>query len=314
MGGRGSVAARRDVLLTFVTTVPASAPLVVRTVEIPEPGPLLHLLPATAPLAWVRSGEGVVGWGEAAHFETRGPSRFADADRWWRAVVAGAVVRDEVGLPGSGPIAFGSFGFADEPGTSTLVLPEVVAGHRDGRWWVTTVGLDGRLPPVASLPTPQASRRGGRVRFSDGSRSGVQWTGIVAEAVRRINAGGLEKIVLARDIVAESTHPVDLRQPLRRLADQYPRCWTFSVDGIIGATPELLVRRERGLVTSRVLAGTIRRTGDDARDLRWPRPWHAPARTSRSTSTQCVRWPTRWRPTARARTCPRRPSSSTCAT
>jgi menaquinone-specific isochorismate synthase len=44
-------------------------------------------------------------------------------------------------------------------------------------------------------------------------------------------------------------------------------CWTFHVDGMFGATPEMLVRRERGLVTSRVLAGTIRRTGDDERDL-----------------------------------------------
>ena len=44
-------------------------------------------------------------------------------------------------------------------------------------------------------------------------------------------------------------------------------CWTFHVDGLFGATPELLVRRERGLVTSRVLAGTIRRTGDDEHDL-----------------------------------------------
>ena len=44
-------------------------------------------------------------------------------------------------------------------------------------------------------------------------------------------------------------------------------CWTFHVEGLFGATPEMLVRRERGLVTSRVLAGTIRRTGDDERDL-----------------------------------------------
>ena len=41
----------------------------------------------------------------------------------------------------------------------------------------------------------------------------------------------------------------------------------FAVDGLVGATPELLVRREKGLVTSRVLAGTIRRTGDDEHDL-----------------------------------------------
>ena len=58
-----------------------------------------------------------------------------------------------------------------------------------------------------------------------------------------------------------------MRWPLRELAESYPMCWTFHVDGLFGATPEMLVRRERGLVTSRVLAGTIRRTGDDDRDL-----------------------------------------------
>jgi menaquinone-specific isochorismate synthase len=52
-----------------------------------------------------------------------------------------------------------------------------------------------------------------------------------------------------------------------RLTELYPTCWTFHVDGLFGATPEMLVRRERGLVTSRVLAGTIRRTGDDEHDL-----------------------------------------------
>ena len=83
----------------------------------------------------------------------------------------------------------------------------------------------------------------------------------------RISAGDLEKVVLARDLVAAADHDIDLRWPLQRLAESYPMCWTFHVDGLIGATPEMLVRRERGLVTSRVLAGTIRRTGDDARDL-----------------------------------------------
>ena len=58
-----------------------------------------------------------------------------------------------------------------------------------------------------------------------------------------------------------------MRWPLRRLGHDYEMCWTFHVDGLFGATPEMLVRRERGLVTSRVLAGTIRRTGDDERDL-----------------------------------------------
>jgi menaquinone-specific isochorismate synthase len=89
----------------------------------------------------------------------------------------------------------------------------------------------------------------------------------VAEAVRRITDGDLDKVVLARDLVADAREPIDARALLRRLADRYENTWVFSVDGLVGATPELLVRLERGLVTSRVLAGTIRRTGDDAHDL-----------------------------------------------
>ena len=83
----------------------------------------------------------------------------------------------------------------------------------------------------------------------------------------RIRDGRLDKVVLARDLIAELSEPLDVRAPLASLAERYPSCWTFNVDRLFGATPEMLIRRERGLVTSRVLAGTIRRTGDDAHDL-----------------------------------------------
>ena len=72
--------------------------------------------------------------------------------------------------------------------------------------------------------------------------------------------------MLARDAVAEVDGQLDSRALLLRLAQSYPSCWTFSVDGLIGATPELLVRRTGDLVTSRVLAGTVRRRGDDQTD------------------------------------------------
>jgi menaquinone-specific isochorismate synthase len=91
--------------------------------------------------------------------------------------------------------------------------------------------------------------------------------GAVADAVRRINGSDLDKVVLARDLLAVAEEPVDLRWPLRRLAERYPACWTYAVRGLIGATPELLVRLDSGLVTSRVLAGTIPRSDDDAHDL-----------------------------------------------
>jgi len=246
---------------------PATA-LVVRTValDLASAQTLVDLLPADRPVAWLRRGEGLVGWGVAACRRTSGATRFADADKWWTETAARAVVRDEVTEPGTGLVAFGTFGFADDPGDSALVVPQVMVGRRGDLAWVTTVSTD--LTTVEQSVSPaEAPAAPANVSFVDGALSGEDWMAAVADAVARINAGDLEKVVLARDLIATADEPIDVRWPLRRLAETYPTCWTFHVDGLFGATPELLVRRERGLVTSRVLAGTIRRTGDDERDL-----------------------------------------------
>jgi menaquinone-specific isochorismate synthase len=240
-------------------------PLVVRTVPLADPGPLLDLLPRSEPTAWVRRGDGLVGWGVAAELRTAGPGRFAEAHAWWRRCTRQAVVRDEVGLPGTGLVAFGSFAFADQPGHSVLRVPRVLVGRRDGTVWVTYVGASAISSADIRPADPPSAPTG--VHFTDGALSGAAWEQAVAEAVRRIGAGRLEKVVLALDLVARADQPFDVRWPLRQLARDYPTCWTFHVDDLFGATPEMLVRRERGLVTSRVLAGTIRRTGDDAHDL-----------------------------------------------
>lgn len=241
----------------------APAPLIVRTVPVDLADiPLLDLLPEQEPVSWLRRGEGLVGWGVAARLETSGPTRFSDAVKWWSETVSRAEVDDHVVEPGTGLVCFGAFAFADEPGDSVLVVPQVVVGRRGDRTWLTTVSVE--APSLAPAPAPRAPVG---LTFSDGARNGEEWMSVVAEAVARIGAGDLEKVVLARDLIASTDEPLDVRWPLRRLADQYEMCWTFHVDGLFGATPEMLVRRERGLVTSRVLAGTIRRTGDDERDL-----------------------------------------------
>ncbi|HET6939269.1 MAG TPA: isochorismate synthase [Nocardioides sp.] len=255
---------------TDVSRETSSAPLVVRTVELelPAEASLLDMLPEDHPVTWLRRGDGLVGCGVAAALRPSGAGRFDQANRWWRDLTSRAIVRSDVDEPGSGLIAFGTFAFADEPGDSTLVVPEVILGRRGETAWLTTVSsvggldqLDRRLELATSPPAPVD------VSFTDGALNGEQWMAVVAEAVDRINAGDLEKVVLARDLVATAAEPIDVRWPLRRLAADYPTCWTFHVDGMFGATPELLIRRERGLITSRVLAGTIRRTGDDSRDL-----------------------------------------------
>ena len=255
-------------MTTSATPSDEAGRLVVRTVSLglDAATALIDLLPDDRPVTWLRRGEGLVGWGVAAEVRTTGATRFSDAGKWWAETTARAVVRDEVDEPGTGLVCFGSFAFADEPGSSVLTVPSVVVGRRGDRVWLTTVSCDALdHPATVSLAEPPRAPAG--VSFADGALDGERWMGVVADAVARISAGDLEKVVLARDLIATGQERIDVRWPLQRLTEDYPMCWTFHVDGLFGATPEMLVRRERGLVTSRVLAGTIRRTGDDDRDL-----------------------------------------------
>lgn len=241
----------------------AAARMSVTTRPIADPGSLLARIDMDAPVAWVRGGDGIAGWGVAARLEVRGAERFSRAQRWWSAWCAEADIDDTVALPGTGPVAFGSFGFDPESSTGVLVVPKVLIGRRGGQAWITEVGSSEprrSLPPVAVPEAPIG------VRWSQGSRSPIDWEGAVAEAVLRIKAGDVDKVVLARDIVAEIDGPLDMRYLLMRLAQSYPSTWTFCVDGLVGATPELLVRRTGDLVTSRVLAGTVKRRGDELVD------------------------------------------------
>jgi menaquinone-specific isochorismate synthase len=246
-----------------VLPAPAPTRLAVTTVRVEDPGPLLELLPEDGALAWVQDGEGLVGWGETARLVLDGPGRFPEAQRWWDEVVAGAEVTDAVGLPGTGLVSFGSFAFDPAHGTSVLVVPEVVVGHRDGQWWLTAIG--GAVEP---LPARSAPRPPGPVAWSDGALTGTEWMAVVEAAVARIRTGELDKVVLARDVEARLDVPLDVRWPLQVLARDYPGCWAFAVDGLLGATPELLLRLRGGVATSRVLAGTLRRSGDANQDLR----------------------------------------------
>jgi menaquinone-specific isochorismate synthase len=243
-----------------------AAPLVARTVPLdPElAADLLALVPAGGArdaCSWVRRGEGLVGWGRAAGHTASGPDRFAELERWWRDLARSSVVRDEVDLPGSGPVAFGSVAYAASSAEGgTLVVPEVVVGRRRDRAWLTTVSAERAVAAVpggaevAVQPAPEAPRG---VAFNDGALPPAQWAGAVADAVARIMAGRLDKVVLARDLEVSTAAPLDVRWLLHRLAERYDTTWVFAVDGLVGATPELLVRRRRDRVASRVLAGSI---------------------------------------------------------
>ncbi|WP_440899127.1 isochorismate synthase [Actinosynnema sp.] len=229
-----------------VTTTPVTGPAFPEDLlsRLPDPG---------GALAWVREGSGLVGWGEAARFETSGAGRFAEADRLWREFTAELDVEDAVGVPGTGAVAFASMAFADEPGSSVLVVPQVVLGRRGEHRWVTTIGeVDGDPLERAVRPV----RRPSTIRYSDGRVPVTRYREAVAEAVRRMRAGELAKVVLAHDLLAVADVDIDERFLLGGLARRYPECWVYAVDGLVGATPELLLRRTGEVVDSRVLAGT----------------------------------------------------------
>ena len=126
----------------------------VRTIPIPEVDDLLALLPSHDAVSWVREGEGLVGWGEAARFEVDGAERFSRASRWWARMCSEASVDDSVMRPGSGPVVFASFAFDSRPGSSVLVVPNVVVGMRDGKAWLTVMSTDGEPVDVDVTATP----------------------------------------------------------------------------------------------------------------------------------------------------------------
>lgn len=225
-----------------------------------EPINLLELLPPEEPVAWIRRGEGLIGWGVSARLQVRGDETFSRTQRWWNRLLAGAHVEDTVDMPGTGPVAFASFAF-DLNGLSEVVVPRYVIGKKGGQSWITTVGatetdVKPTTPPIAPK----------QVAWNSGSLSAEDWQKAVITAVERIQAGELDKVVLARDLIAQVDGEIDVRYFINKLADAYPTCWTFVVQNLFGATPELLVRRTGDVVMSRVLAGTVHRAGSNATD------------------------------------------------
>jgi menaquinone-specific isochorismate synthase len=212
--------------------------------------------------AWVRSGDGLVGFGEYKKFEVKGENRFKEAKAWWEKRVSEFKIQNNVHGSGTGPILFSSFSF-DPSEISVLVIPEIIIGQKNGKSWITWIG-DSKQPDLEKINTAPIS---GEITWQEGSISEQAWQAQVKNAINAIKSNKLEKVVLARDITAISKTEIDVRSLLQRLEIEYPSTWIFLVDGLIGATPELLVRLSKSLVTSRVLAGTIRKTGNEDRDL-----------------------------------------------
>lgn len=120
-------------------------------------------------------------------------------------------------------------------------------------------GLSGAGLSGADLPGTEA-------KLDTGSLSEEDWMAAVTAGVAEIRTGKLEKLVLARDIVATLPDGVNAAEILRQLAVRYRECWTYGVDGLVGSTPEMLIQVEGRTAQARVLAGTLDRRDADGMD------------------------------------------------
>lgn len=132
--------------------------------------------------------------------------------------------------------------------SATKTSPAGAQAHAGGATSADSPAGVGQTSPAAveSAKTSQSS-----------TLSDSQWTGAVELATQALKQNRAIKVVLARDSYLSSS--LTLGATLEHLATRFATTWTFSVDGMIGASPEMLLQLREREVFSRVLAGTARR-------------------------------------------------------
>lgn len=240
--------------------------------------PLLEIAPEPGHvLAWLGWRQSMIGWGAAHRVTVEGRHAIREAARIWddlrsRAQVSGHSAGRSAEAPPSSthsplsvPIAFSSFGFAwATPGV--LVVPEVlIVDDEGGRHVVTASTTEDAPDPIDAINQAMAARspitEAQGLWTAPGRMSQTQWRESVRRLISRLRSGAASKVVMARDMVVSAASPFDERFLLQRLHELYPTTWAYAVDGLIGATPEMLASTSGGRLTSRVLAGTAPSVG-----------------------------------------------------
>lgn len=281
--------------------VRAAGGLVTRAVEIPVPSLRAVFRLAESPrTVWAAPGEPtVVGSGAAAVLTVSGPDRFSAVRDQADGLFSSGNVH--AGTEAARPRLFGGFAFHDDhesgpPWTgypsAQFVLPALQVTYTDGSAWLTVNAVD--VPPESVVDQLAAAREQlsalsdpGSVGAPPGIASRERTTGIeewregVRAAVDRIEAGELQKVVLAQALGASLEEPLALEDALSRLSARYPDCYRFLVepyggpgaeDGggppFFGASPERLVKLRGRTVETGALAGTTGR-GDTPTEDEW---------------------------------------------
>jgi isochorismate synthase len=200
---------------------------------------------------FVRDGVGVAGRGVAARVP------YDEAAR-----VLASIEHDDGSDGAGGPVAIGVLPFLpDSP--AELVIPNAIVHKRaDATAWVTLID-DAERPIARTLARPAAASYDIRPAVDV-----AHYLHAVESARDAVRSGDIVKAVIARPITVRSDHPIDVHAVLGRLRASFGSSYRYSVDGFIGASPELLVAVEGDVIRSHPLAGTAPITGDVENDAR----------------------------------------------
>ena len=244
-----------------------------------------------------RGAAALAGLGEVLAIKSAGPHRFAAVADRWRDVSASAISDSAQDLPGAGLVALGGFAFAPDGGRSqhwqgfepaSLSVPELALarterrGRRSVRMTLAALAApdDTEAELEARLQSRLSELRSSELPLLDPAPTGrfhvasamapEHYEQAVGRASELIAAGELEKIVLAREVQIHAPRPYEPGAIFGVLRREFPSCFVFCVGRgeatLIGASPELLVRREGHRVSTLALAGSTRRSADPAVD------------------------------------------------
>jgi menaquinone-specific isochorismate synthase len=223
---------------------------------------------------WSRADASLLAFSEALRLPM--PASWAAPDRTSlvKDVLSAITAHDDLGLPGSGPVAIGALPY-DPAAGGHLVVPRLTLGRQGARSWATLIEPPGAtgsaLRRAIEDELAELRHEPALESLPDGFELTAciphdEWKQLVAKAVGEMAGGSLAKVVLARQVEVLANRPFVLPETLSRLASLYPSCTVFHVEGFIGASPEVLVRRMGAEILSHPLAGTVARSGDPATD------------------------------------------------
>ncbi len=241
-----------------------------------------------------RDGFALAALGSAHEVVSRGPGRFGDLITACAEVTRGRVGDEPDRLPaGAGPVWVGGFAFEPDGGRTApwssfppalMVLPELALHRSAGRTHLTLCALAGpgvdpgavlrrcgaRLAAIGEASLPLADPHPTGESLIASVLTPEHFERAVGQAVGRIHARELEKVVLAREVAVESPRAHEPAAIYGALREQFASCFCFCCGSpeaaFLGASPELLVRRTGAGAATVALAGSTRRSADPAVD------------------------------------------------